>query len=140
LPTLRCSFARNFAFLFALLVCCSPASALTGADPDAVTVQRYTVVVAGTKGRCTGVVLAQNLVLTAAHCLVAGNLRVYVSLSPTMLSDVTQAVPHPGYNAAQRGSPDLAILKLAKPLPGRFTPVFLDPRYPGEGADLVVAG
>ena len=124
----------------ALALCCSPASALTGADPDAVTVQRYTVVVAGTKGRCTGVVLAPSLVLTAAHCLVAGNLRVYLSLSPAALSEVTQAVPHPAYNAAQRGSPDLAVLKLAKPLPGNFTPVFLDPRFPGEGADLIVAG
>src|SRR5260221_7474097 len=115
--------ARVIALLFALLLGCDPAHALTGADPDAVTLQRYTVVVAGTKGRCTGVVLAQNIVLTAAHCLQAGTLRVYTSFRPAALGDVTQVVPHPNYNAAQRGSPDLAILKLARPLPGNFSPV-----------------
>jgi secreted trypsin-like serine protease len=120
------------ALLIALLLGSGPAHALTGADIADAAVQRYTVVVVGTKGRCTGVVLAQNIVLTAAHCLEAGKLRVF--------SDVTQAVPHPLYDASKRGSPDLAILKLAKPLPDRFTPVFLDPRLPGDGADLIVAG
>jgi hypothetical protein len=130
----------HVALLLAVLVGCGPAHALTGADPDGVSVQRYTVVVAGTKGHCTGVVLAQDMVLTAAHCLQAGTLHVYLSLSPVALGDVVQAIPHPLYNAAQRGSPDLAILKLAKPLPDRFTPVFLEPRLPGNGADLIVAG
>ena len=34
----------------------------------------------------------------------------------------------------------LAILKLAKPLPDDFRPVFIDPRLPNEGADLIIAG
>jgi hypothetical protein len=128
------------AFLLPLLLGCAPACALTGADPDSVTLQRYTVVVAGTRGRCTGVVLAQDIVLTAAHCLLAGKLRVYLSFHPALLGDVKEVVPHPRYVASEHGSPDLAILKLAKPLPDRFTPVFLDPRPPVDGADLVVAG
>jgi Trypsin len=127
------AYPTRLGFLLALLLGSSEANALTGADPDSVTLQRYTVVVAGTKGRCTGVVLAQDIVLTAAHCLEAGKLRVATS-------DVTEAVPHPQYSAAQRGSPDLAILKLAKPLPDRFTPVFLEPRLPGDGTDLIAAG
>ena len=126
--------------LLVLLLGCSEAHALTGADPDAVSVQRYTVVVAGTKGRCTGVVVAQDVVLTAAHCLEAGHLRITTSVRTVTLSDVTQAVPHPNYKAAERGSPDLAVLKLAKPLPGHFSPVHLEPRGVGEGADLIVAG
>ena len=44
--------------------------ALVGADIADRTIQRYTVLIAGKKGRCTGVVLAQNIVLTAAHCIV----------------------------------------------------------------------
>jgi hypothetical protein len=132
--------ARGLALLLSWLLGCAPSLALTGADPDGVTLQRYTVVVAGTKGRCTGVVLAQDVVLTAAHCLQAGRLRVYFSFSPAVLGEVKASVPHPAYNAAQQGSPDLAILKLARPLPDRFTPVFLDPRLPGDGTDLVVAG
>jgi Trypsin len=132
--------ARGVAFLIPLLLCYSPARALTGGDLADVTVQRYAVVVAGAKGRCTGVVLAQDIVLTAAHCMEAGSLRVYLSFSPVVLIDVTHAVPHPLYNASQRGSPDLAILKLARPLPDGFRPAFIDPRLPNEGADLIIAG
>lgn len=131
--------ARVIPLLVALLDCTN-ARALTGADPDAVSVQRYTVVVAGTKGRCTGVVVAQDIVLTAAHCLAAGSLRVTTSVRTAVLSDVVRAVPHPDYKPAERGSPDLAILKLAKPLPGIFSPVHLEPRFVGEGADVIVAG
>jgi Trypsin len=130
-----------FAFLVVLLLGGGAARALTGADPDTGTeVQRYTVVVVGAKGRCTGVVVAQNLVLTAAHCLEAGTLRITTSSRSVVLSGVMQAVPHPNYNAAQRGSPDLAILRLAQRLPGGFSPVHLEPRWVGEGADLIVAG
>jgi hypothetical protein len=132
--------ARGVAVLLALQLGCSDVHALTGADPDAVSVQRYTVVVAGTKGRCTGVVVAQDIVLTAAHCLEAGKLRITTTVRTATLSDVTQAVPHPNYKAAERGSPDLAILKLAKPLPGNFSPVHIEPRAVSENADLIVAG
>jgi secreted trypsin-like serine protease len=131
---------RSLALLLALLLGCSDARALTGADPDAVSVQRYTVVVAGVKGRCTGVVVAQDIVLTAAHCLEAGKLRIATSVRTGTLSDVTRAMPHPDYKAAEHGSPDLAVLKLAKPLPGNFSPVHIEPRGVSEGADLVVAG
>jgi hypothetical protein len=126
--------------LLILLLGCGNARALTGADPDAVSVQRYTVVVAGAKGRCTGAVLAQDMVLTAAHCLRAGALRVHLGFRPAVVVEVAQAIPHPLFDAAQRGSPDLAVLKLAKPLPDRFTPIFLEPRLPGAGTDLIVAG
>jgi len=132
--------ARSLPFLFMLLLTCTGAHALTGADPDAISVRRYTVVVAGAKGRCTGVVVAQNIVLTAAHCLEAGKLRIATSFRPALFIEVTQAVPHPNYKAVERGSPDLAILKLAKPLPSDFSPVHLEPRWIGEGADLIVAG
>lgn len=132
--------ARGLTFLLALLLGGGKAHALMGADPDAVTVQRYTVVVMGAKGRCTGAVVAQDIVLTAAHCLEAGKLRVVTSFRPASFTDVTQAVRHPNYRAAERGSPDLAILKLAKPLPASFSPVHLEPRWVNSGADLVVAG
>jgi hypothetical protein len=146
LPPSLCELRRTSRFvhpafiLLALLLGCGNAHALMGADPDAVTVQRFTVVVAGAKGRCTGVVVAQDIVLTAAHCLEAGKLRVVTSFRPAVFTDVVQAVPHPNYKASERGSPDLAILKLAKPLPGSFSPAHLEPRWVSNGADLVVAG
>src|SRR5689334_11170153 len=48
------------------------ADALVGADGADGTIARYTVLVVGAKGRCTGVVLAQDIVLTAAHCVMYG--------------------------------------------------------------------
>jgi secreted trypsin-like serine protease len=122
----------------------SPASALVGADIADRTVQRFTVVVTGAKGRCSGVVLAPDIVLTAAHCvrrgerfLIGGNLGGGYQAG---LGPVAEIVQHPLYTSGDAGSPDLAILKLAKPLPERFVPAVLNPRVPGVGDDLIVAG
>ena len=55
-----------------MLFCSARANALVGADIADRTVQRYTVVIASQKGRCSGVVMAQDIVLTAAHCIQPG--------------------------------------------------------------------
>ena len=138
--------AKTLAVLMLPLLYGSPASSLVGADYADVTVQRYTVVVFNAKGRCSGVVLAQDIVLTAAHCVpAASKLQVsgnrgggYQTLSA--LSPVIEAVRHPLYNPADKGSPDLAILKLAKPLPDRFIPAAVNPRDLRAGDDLIAAG
>ena len=136
------------ALLVLPLLCGGPASALVGADVADRTVQRYTVVVASAKGRCSGVVLAQDIVLTAAHC-VQGALNLQVGnragigrqpLPPAALTPVTEAVQHPLYKPTDGGSPDLAILKLAKPLPGPFIPAVINPKSLAEGDDLIAAG
>ncbi len=139
---------RGAAILLLLFLSGSPASALVGADVADRTVQRFTVVVAGPKGRCSGVVLAQDIVLTAAHCVrrgeryhVGGNPGGgYQTLPPSLLSAAAEMVHHPLYTAKDAGSPDLAVLKLAKPLPDRFVPAVLNPRVPSVGDDLIVAG
>ena len=142
----------NQASSLALVICLplsgGPASALVGADVAAPAVQRFTVIVAGAKGRCSGVVLAPDIVLTAAHCVkrgervrVGGNLDGgYQTLPPSLLSPVAEIVQHPLYTSKDSGSPDLAILKLAKPLSDRFIPAVLNPRVPNPGDDLIVAG
>jgi Trypsin len=56
------------------------------------------------------------------------------------LTPVITAVQHPLYNTKDGGSPDLAILKLAKPLPDRFIPAVINPRSLNEGDDLIAAG
>jgi hypothetical protein len=127
---------------------CTPARALMGADLADHAVHRYIVVVGSTKVRCTGVVLAQDVVLTAAHCAkdaedlwIGGNLGGgYQTYPPFGLSRVTDKVEHPRYDPTQVGTPDLGILKLAKPLPSRFTPAFIEARPPKSGDDLIAAG
>ncbi|MDB5577453.1 MAG: peptidase and chymotrypsin/Hap [Bradyrhizobium sp.] len=135
---------RCLALVISLSLSGGPAGALVGADVADRTVQRFTVVVAGAKGRCSGVVLAPDIVLTAAHCVRRGE-RFHVGGNlgggyQTGLSPVAEIVQHPLYTSGDSGSPDLAILRLAKPLPDRFVPAALNPRVPSIGDDLIVAG
>ena len=57
-----------------------------------------------------------------------------------MLADVDEIVKHPLYRREDAGSPDLAVLRLAKPLPDRFIPAELSPRGFAEGGALIAAG
>jgi hypothetical protein len=124
------------------------ANALVGADIADRTVQRYTVVIASQKGRCSGVVMAQDIVLTAAHCIQPGeklNVGGTVGggeqpLQAFLFSPVDRVVVHPLYKPTDGGSPDLAMLKLAKPLPDRFIAATLNARGLSVGDDLIAAG
>ena len=142
----RSIFEHIVALLTFALLCCEPAAALVGADVADRAVQRYTVLVASAKGKCSGVVLAQDIVLTAAHCVQgAANLQVGnsagIGRQPLpQLTPVIETVQHPLYKPKDSGSPDLAILKLAKPLPGPFIPVVINPKSLAEGDDLIAAG
>jgi hypothetical protein len=124
------------------------ANALVGADIADRTVQRYTVVIASQKGRCSGVVMAQDIVLTAAHCILPGaklNVGGTIGggeqpLQAFLFSPVDRVVVHPLYKPTDAGSPDLAMLKLAKPLPDRFIAATLNARGLSVGDDLIAAG
>jgi hypothetical protein len=56
------------------------------------------------------------------------------------LSPVAEAVQHPGYHAQKPGWPDLALLKLAKPLPDRFIPASFGGYWPHNGDGLIATG
>jgi Trypsin len=131
-----------------LFLFCLPAFALVGADLADRTVQRYTVVIASQKGRCSGVLLAQDIVLTAGHCIQPGE-KFSVGgtvgggdqpLQAFLFSPVEQIVVHPLYKPTDTGSPDLAMLKLSKPMPDRFIPATLNARGLSVGDDLIAAG
>ena len=47
---------------------------------------------------------------------------------------------HPRYDSGALRSIDLALLRIATPLPDRFLPAFFGASVPSEGDDLVVAG
>src|SRR5207247_6420872 len=137
----RTILAMTIVVLAASVFCADRSDALVGADLADRTIQRYTVVVGSLKGRCTGVVLAQNIVLTAAHCMLSGE-KFWVggdavggsqALAPSQLSAVDEVVQHPLFSRKDNGSPDLAILKLTEPLPDRFIPAVLSPPHVAEG-------
>jgi hypothetical protein len=147
------------ALLAASILRADRCEALIGADIADRSIHRYTVVVGSAKGRCTGVVLAQDIVLTAAHCILTGE-KLWVggdqapppgllsaagqsghqAVRPAQLSAVDEIVQHPLFSRKDAGSPDLAILKLAKPLPDRFVPATLGARHLAEGDNLIAAG
>ena len=128
-----------------------PAAAVTGGavaqDPNGI--RRSVVQVESSRGElCSGAVIAPDLILTAAHCVLQrASYRVVVvdkRFRRTAVRAVAAAM-HPDFVAGTtpRNQPgtDLAIIKLAQPLGADFVP--LDPtRAPdvGPGEQVSLAG
>jgi trypsin len=139
--------------LFALACCIMPlpaAAIVGGAGAPPHEIARAVVVIVGSRGNfCTGVALAGDLVLTAAHCVLPGaeyKIVEYGAGQPE-LRDVTQVRAHPGFELqtllAHRATADVALLKVAAPL-ARASPVALAPRdftvMPGDPFTVAGAG
>jgi hypothetical protein len=60
---------------------------------------------------CSGAVLGQDLLLTAAHCVNAAT-QIRVAGPGTGWTDVKTVAQHPQFKAGERGTPDLALLKM----------------------------
>ena len=94
---------------------------------------------------CTGTALTHDLVLTAAHCVTrAANYQVKLFQTGQSIR-VASAVQHPGFNfanyAASRATADVALLKLAAPLPDIVAAAKLAaPRRVAVGEKLIIAG
>ncbi len=137
---------RALAALAGLALPLAPAAAIVGdAGPADAVIARYAVMFFSSRGACTGAVLAQDLVLTAAHCTVgAANFKfVGHSVAQLQLTDVANVAPHPQFNPEPppaRATADIALLKLFKPLPARFAPAFLAARPVAVGDRLIVVG
>ena len=129
------------------LLLCAPALAITGNAPPATgwAARPIVMLMDGLGDLCTGTALSRDLVLTAAHCVVRpANYRIKDFPTGGTIQ-VRSIARHPGFDyanyAASRATVDLALLKLAAPLPDIVTPATLAPaRRVAPGETLTVAG
>ena len=128
----------------------SPAFAIVGggsAAPDSIA--RSVVTVVGSRGNsCTGALIASDLVLTAAHCVLPGATYKVVDYSnkPAKLLDTRNVAAHPSFNLqtllGHRATADVAMLQLAVRAPSGTGPAATGgPQIPiGLGAPFTVVG
>jgi secreted trypsin-like serine protease len=115
----------------------APAWAITGGAPSALPGGRNAVLIVGSHGTsCTGVAIARDLVLTAGHCIEPNTTYKVVDFDAgrqPQLLDVREVARHPQFELktlfAHRATADVALLKMARPLPADITPASL-----GNGA------
>jgi secreted trypsin-like serine protease len=129
------------------LLLAAPAFALTGNAPPATGwAARAIVMIVDARGDlCTGTALARDLVLTAAHCVTAPidyQVKAYQN-GPSI--SVRSIARHPRFDfanyAASRATADVALLKLAAPLPDIVVPATLAaPRRVVVAETLTIAG
>ena len=134
---------------FLLSISISPAGAITGNAPVA-RVTRHAVMIVGSHGTfCTGAAIAHDLVLTAGHCIATDTTYKIVEFDAAHephLLDVQTVAQHPQFNLktllAHRATADVALLKMAHPLPTTVTPATLGSsrRTPQVGETLMVYG
>ena len=110
---------------------------------------RHAVMILGDRGStCTGAVLTQNIILTAAHCVTGSTAyRVHFRTpdnTPVLIEPASIHI-HPEYDAdaikKRVKSIDLAIVTLAERLPDQFSPIAHDPEWqPVPGNPVTVLG
>jgi Trypsin len=147
IPAGRCNLTtktqlrrRFFIWLFVsagAFAVASPALSLVGTASEDQSFAGHVVMVlkrgAGTAGFCTGVVLAPQVVLTAAHCAAPiKDMRVYYKdeAGRAAIVDVQAVAIHPGFRAdaltSRAVSIDLALVQTRTPLDAHFSAAKLD--------------
>jgi Trypsin len=124
------------------------AHAIVGGQPDEGPLSRQSVMVLSSNGGvCSAVVLAPDVVLTAAHCVTgAAEHRVHFrdeAGEPVLIVPAAKAV-HPGYNAkaieTRQRSIDLALVRVPEALPARFERATLSALRVPENTFVTVGG
>lgn len=112
------------------------------------------VISGGARGVCTGTMIGEDLILTAAHCVSAGTLglssQAQVAAETTIYFDaiilgngatsaVAEAIPHSSFR--QPGDPDIGLLRLAQPKTDRDpSPINLNASVSPPGTDVTMVG
>jgi secreted trypsin-like serine protease len=133
--------------ILTILLLVAPALAITGNAPPATgwAARPIVMVLDGRGDLCTGTALTRDLVLTAAHCVVHPipyRVRAYQNGATV---EVRQVARHPAFSmanyAASRATADIALVKLAAPLPDIIVPAGLAAaRRVAAGETLTVVG
>jgi secreted trypsin-like serine protease len=133
-----------------LLMLSAAATAMVGgAPPESGALARHVVLIVGSRGNsCTGVAVGRDLVLTAAHCVLPGadyKLLDSDAARRPLLKDIASVAVHPQFDVnsmlAHRATADVALLKLAEPLPAAMAAATLAARVPTTGGEaFIVAG
>jgi secreted trypsin-like serine protease len=142
---------RRLAALVLCICWCAPAGALVGgaAVVEGTGVGRHVVLIVGSRANfCTGVAIARDLVLTVAHCVLPGaeyKIVEFDAARQPALKPVASVTRHPGFKLetmlAHRATADVALLKLAAPLPATIVPAALTARAAfAVGERFTVAG
>lgn len=146
----RIAIACVYAALSAACVSTPAVAMVGGAAPAAQGAGRSVVVILGSYGTsCTATAIARDLLLTAAHCVQPGadyKLADTWSAPTLTLKDITRIERHPQFDLkrlfAHLATADVALAKLAQPLPAGIPPVPLDDATApiAAGDSFVVAG
>lgn len=144
----RSNAAFVAACLFWIAACTAPAHAVVGGVPENGPLGASAIMLlASNGGMCSAVVLAEDVVLTAAHCVTsAAEHRAHWrdDAGAPVLAEIAEILVHPGYDAGaiagRRRSIDLAAVRLAAPLPGRFRPATLTASAASNGTGIDLLG
>lgn len=139
---MRTALAACFVVLLA-----GPAIAITGRAPPATgfAARPIVMVTDDREDLCTGTALARDLVLTAAHCVVRRTQYEVKAYQNGQAIKVVSVARHPRFDfaayAGSRATADIALLKLASPLPDIVVPASLAAaRRVSVNDTLVIAG
>ena len=98
----------------------------------------------GQVATCTGTLISQTAILTAAHC-VQGRPKGIVISVPGHVRTASQYFIHPGYRSIRYESGygsvfDLAVVKFADPIPVGPAPILVSKGAPAPGEEVVAYG
>jgi hypothetical protein len=135
--------ARALVALACLALAGKPANAIVGGARFAEeAIARHVVLIVGAQHLCSGVAIAPDLVLTAAHCVPSTGkyrLMTFDGRRPAV-KDVANVAAHPQFSG-RADAPDLALIKLAGPVANLRPVAFSERRTPPSVGDrFIVAG
>lgn len=139
---------RSAGLLAGALALASPALAVIGGQPENGALSAQSLMILSSNGGvCTAIVLADDVLATAAHCVTGPHehrAHYRAADGTPVLLEVAAKTVHPQYDAdavaTRRRSIDLALVRLAQPLPARFQPAILATANVREGGVVTLAG